>query len=818
MKQFSRFKIGILIAFVLIASNLVAQGIKYQGLVVDEKTKEPLAFVNIISSSGRYGSTSDIDGKFAIVLPPGNDSLRFSYLGYETKFVATNQLKGPKTIFLTPKQFELAEFVVVPGPNLAHRIIKNVVNNRDQNNPQKLDSYSYTTYDKMVITIDSIPNESDSLLGENDSTDRLLQFFRKRDLFLMETAVEKKFLAPDKSHERVVATKVSGLKDPMMVYLVSQLQSTSFYDEIIHIANKNYINPISKGSLIKYYFNMEDTLLADNQDTVFTISFRPRPNTNFDGMKGLLHISTNRWAIVNVKAEPAKDEKGIAVQIQQKYELINGEQWFPVQLNTNIFFDVLSVSSGGKNARLIGIGKTYIKDIELNPELIKRAFSHIEVELDPNAAFQKEEQWKSYRTDSLSYRDRATYQFMDSVGKEAKFDQKLKELETVLTGKVSWGVLDLLLDRFVGYNSFEGFWIGAGMETNRRVSEKFKLSAYYAYSFKDKQSKFGTNLELLLYKPKEIKGHINYFADNIETGSVSFLEDKTSLLDPRAYREYFISRMNFTTASQAGISWRMFNYFKVFAGAKQEKVEAIGNYQFQRPDDSNPFTDFKTTEFGLSFRFAYKEKFFDNGRMQVSMGTKYPILWVNYTQGFRGLLDSDFDHQKIDIQLRKFFYTKYLGQTTIDLRSGFILGDLPLAKLYSGSGTYGLFSLWAPASFGTMRPNEFLSDRYVSVFFSHNFGTLLGKSEHFKPEFELLTNGGMGWLNHPEYHFNTSFKTMELGYFESGLMINNLVRLYLFNVGIGSMYRYGAYSFDQFSDNISVKLTLTMPLDLKIGE
>ena len=134
-----------------------------------------------------------------------------------------------------------------------------------------------------------------------------------KDLFLMETAVEKKFMAPDKSNERVIATKVSGLKDPMIVYLVSQIQSTSFYDEIIHITNKNYINPISKGSLNKYYFQMEDTLYSGQKDTIYTISYRPNKNTNFDGLQGVLHISTNKWAIVNVKAKAAKDVKGIAV-------------------------------------------------------------------------------------------------------------------------------------------------------------------------------------------------------------------------------------------------------------------------------------------------------------------------------------------------------------------------------------------------------------------------------------------------------------------------------------------------------------------------
>ena len=802
----------LVVFFLLLNATLSAQGLKYIGVVADQKSKEPLAFVNIISSNGIFGTTSDIDGKFSIVLPEIIDSIRFSYLGYETIFVSTRDLKGPKTVFLKARQFDLAEFIVVPGVNPAHRIVLNAVNNRMYNDPKKLNSYAYTTYDKMIITIDTSSLKQDSIQIENDTIGRLLSFFKNKDLFLMETAVEKKFMAPDKSNEKVIATKVSGLKDPMIAYLVSQIQSTSFYDDIIHIANRNYINPISKGSLSKYYFQMEDTLFSGKRDTIFTISFQPMLNTNFDGMKGILHISTNKWAIVNVKAQPAKEDQGIAVQIQQKYELVDGEHWFPVQLNTNITFDALQVSSGGQNSRLLGIGKTYIKDIELNPELVKKAFSHIEIELDPNAAYRKEEQWKAIRIDSLSIRDAKTYQFMDSVGREAKFDQKLKSIETLLSGKIGWGCVDLLLDRFVGYNSYEGFWLGAGFQTNKRFSENINFGGYLAYSFKDKQLKTAVDAGILLYKPKEIKAHFAYSADNIENGSVRFLYDESALFDPHAFRNYFVNSMNFTTQKEVGLSGRMFKYVQVFASAKMENTEVEQNYQFLKPTIIEPITDFKTSEIQLKIRFAYKEKYFDNGRMLLSMGTNYPLLWFNYTQGFTSFFDGDFAFKKFDLQIRESFYTKYLGESTIDFRSGVVLGDISAAKLYSGSGTYELITIWAPASFGAMRPSEFLSDRYVSLFFSHNFGSLLFKGKKFKPEFELITNIGFGWLEHPEYHQNIDFKTMEKGYYESGLMINNLVRLYLFDLGIGGVYRYGSYSYAYFKDNISFKITLTMPL------
>jgi hypothetical protein len=798
--------------------QLNAQGIKYLGIVQDEKTKEPLAFVNIISSDGHYGTTSDIDGKFKIVLPVSADSLRFSYLGYETSYVLTQDLKGPKTVYLKARNYDLAEYEVFPGINPAHRIILNAVKNRDLNNPQKLKSYSYTTYDKMVVTIDSVSIKSDTAIVLADSSKDIRNFFKKKDLFIMETSVEKKFLAPDKSNERIIATKVSGLKDPMIIYLVSQIQSTSFYDEIIQIANKNYINPISKGSLKKYYFQLEDTIYSGQNDTVFTISYRPLLNSLFDGMQGVINISTNKWAIANVIAKPAKDDKGISVHIQQKYELIDGKQWFPVQLNTNIIFDVLKVSTGSQQTRLVGVGKTYISNIELNPEITKKAFSHIEIELDPNAGKRNESQWLNYRVDSISARDLATYHFMDSIGQEAELDKRLNELETALTGKISWGKFDLLLDKFTGYNSFEGFWFGMGIQSNKRFSEKITFGVYYGYSLKDKQSKLGLNTSVLLYKPNEIKAHFGYIADNEAAGNVEFYKDTQSALDPRSFQNFLVNNMNFTVRKEAGISGRIFKYFNIYGGFRTEKVEFSDHYIFQKPENSPISNDFRSSELKFQLRYAYNEKYFDNGRLLISLGTNYPVFWLTVTQGLNSVLGGDFNFTKLDFQISKSFYTKYLGETNLKLRTGIVFGDVPYSKLYLQNGTFGSFTVYAPESFGTMHFNEFLSDSYIALFLSHNFGSLLFKGEKFKPEFELISNLAFGKLKHPEYHQNIAFKTMEKGYFESGIMVNNILRLKVFNVGFGALYRYGPYHFEQLKNNMAYKFTITFPFKSNLGK
>lgn len=149
--------------------------------------------------------------------------------------------------------------------------------------------------------------------------------------------VRRKYLKPGNDNEVLTASRVSGFGDPMLTLLMSQIQSFSFYKTLITISDKNYVNPISPGSTDKYFFLLEDTIY-DNSDTVFVISYRPKRNTHFDALKGLLYIHTAGWALQCVTAEPNKSEQGISVRIKQNYARPDSIHWFPLQLHTDILF------------------------------------------------------------------------------------------------------------------------------------------------------------------------------------------------------------------------------------------------------------------------------------------------------------------------------------------------------------------------------------------------------------------------------------------------------------------------------------------------
>jgi hypothetical protein len=845
----NRFFFPLILFFVLAGLNLKAQQVyTVSGKVVDAETREPLAFVNIIQTGTRTGVSTDIDGKFTLQSSRPIDAIYLTYVGYFPLQYSIPYGKNDKLIItLQKKTFDLNEVVILPTINPAHRIIDSVLANRYQNDPEKLKTFSYTSYEKTIFTakLDTIlevkqdstgawqrdtiatniydtsfmqPDTSmmaisDTTISDSSMTE-LKDFFSKQDIAIMETVVERKFMAPDRNYENVKANRISGFQDPIFVFLVSQIQTTSFYREFFKILDKSYINPISNGSINKYIFLLEDTLYTERLDTVFIISYRPRPNTNFDGLEGLLYVNSNKWAIQNAIARPAREE-GLSIKIQQMYEYINEEQWFPVQLNTDIIMSGMQIVSGNSRARLVGIGKSYIRDIVINPELVRREFATLGVDVDPASHEKPESFWNAYRIDTLSGRDQRTYAFLDSIGREANFDKIANSFEALMNGKIPYKFIDIDLDRIIKYNDYQGFYLGLGLHTNDKLSRIFKVGGYWGYGFGDKSDKYGGDVSVLVNRRHEVTWGAQYYYDLMETGGVRFFDDRENFLTGENWRNFLIQKMNPTQNLSTTLGFRLLRDFKFGLGFKVITKESSDGYSYvmARDDGTTVAQDeFRFTEFSAGFRFAFREEFIVTKRTRISLGTKYPVVWLEYTRGIDGFLDGEYDFNRIDAKVEKSFFTKYLGKTSLVFKGGLVDRAIPATDLFNGNGSYRFFTIFAPYSFATMRMNEFLSDRYMALYFTHNFGKLLKRWEKFQPEFLITTNATFGWLNYDENHLNINYKTLEKGYYESGFLINNLLNLRIYSLGLGAYYRWGPYSYPLFKDNIALKVSITFPL------
>lgn len=830
MKIISKYLLFFALPFLIFAGSIYAQNNLVKGIVIDDETKEPLAFVNIVYNEKNNAAQTNIDGAFLLPSISKIFFLKFTYVGYEPVMIGLDEIKSGKPITVKMKKsiVNLNEVTVFPGENPAHRIIKKVIENRDKNNPEKMLSFTYTSYNKMFFTfniddlkktdsiikiVDSVNVKSDTLkkLNADSSYIKAKKFLDSQHLFLMESVSDRKFIYPDKNKEKVIASKVSGLKNPSFVMLATQMQSFSFYKELIMIYDKMYLNPISTGSSRKYFFLIEDTTFTEQGDTVFVISYRPLKGKNFNGLKGVLNINSNTYAIQTVKAEPYDPDPSLSVKIQQKYEYIDNKQWFPVQLNTDLIFNNIVGMAGKNKLKMMGIGKSYLRNISLNPDLNKKDFSNIEIEMGDDAGKTTDEFWLKYRVDSLTAKDIKTYHVIDSIGKKENLDLKMKFMISLARGYIPWHFLNFDISQILKYNEYEGFRFGIGLMTNEKITKWLSVGGFFAASTTDKAMKYGGKLELNINQKHEMKLKCAYSFDVYESDGYTFLEDR-NITGSDMFRDFMIAKMDSVEKKELSFSFRTLQYFKLNFSLSQNHKIITDDFRYgvssTRTDLINEF-DF--TEAGVNLKFAYNEKFLVFPQGKFSLGTNYPIVWANVTKGFEWL-EGRYDYLKIEAKVSKTFLTKTFGKTNIQIAGGLADGNIPYSSFYNGHGSYMDFSVEAANSFATMRMNEFIADRFASFYFKHDFGSLLFKTRKFKPEIAIVNNIGFAdFTNHSNY-FDIPVKTFNKGYFEGGLIINNIIHQMFIGYGTGIFYRYGPYAFPKPEDNFAFKLSVVFML------
>ena len=788
---------------------------KVQGSVVDAVTKEKLAFVNIvINETGTLGTTTDIDGNFSISSKERINVLTFSFVGYEKKQIAVNDEKNV-FVKLKPQNIQLSEIVIDGSNNPANRIIDSVYKYRDSNNPESLDSYYYKMYDNMGFTMDT------SWMNVYDEIGNQL---KNNDLLAMETVSEQYFLKPNKSMKNVLANKFSGSKSPVFIYLLESIQGVGFYDDLINIDTKKYVNPISKNSTNKYIFVLESAMMDEKNDSIFVISFRPYKNTNFNALKGTVTINSDKWAVQNIKASPAKQASTYNIEIQQLYEKVNDEFWFPKQLNTviatynreklqnelkakaNDTVSYISVSlKGESNIPLLGIGKSYITDIEINKDIDKNIFD-ADFTINENAA-NADDIIKSYRYERLSdERLEATYKFVDSIFNDANIniDKISSSLTSILANEIPIGCVNLKFNDIMDYNIGNGYMLGLGLKTNNKISRTFSVGGYGNYWFKAKEANYGGNIDFKILKSKDMKMSLSYSHKFERLGDYGFKENK-SVFNSENYKYLYVISTSLNNSLRFDYSTYLNKYLKGFIGFEVADKTVSKQWSIDNTQQTS-----RLSNIDFKLRIAFGEKFIKSKDGISVEGNANPVIWLSYQKNLKDVFESPYDFDKVEFLFRGRNDTRYLGETTLTLQLGYINGVAPVTELFNLYGTNaGKFEVYCTESFNTMRPDEFFCDKFGALYLSHNFRNLLMNFKKFHPEIIVVTNIALG--NHAETQKLRNSETQKL-YCESGIVVDNIINTGINKLGFGIFYHYGPYSYNQIKDNFVFKICLGIGL------
>lgn len=800
----------------IILNNLAIYGQQVVGIVYDSKSKEPVPFATISIKNTTQGVVADADGRFTLKAPSMIAELVITAIGYKKITIIANTATE---ILLPPSNSELTE-VVVYNKNPANKIIVEAIAHKDKNDPEKLQSYKCQIYQKTNISA-----LNDSL---NESS-KLGQRLKNSDLYINESVIERNFAKPNLIKEIVVGSKTSGSNGTLFASLSPVFQQFGFYKDYIRFESSivrdqfNMVSPLVNGTLDRYKFYMLDTLVQ-NSDTTYVIEFEPKPKANFSGLKGMLHIHAGTYALQYVQAEPA-DRNILHFKLEQYYTKVKDkEMYFPDELMIEWYFNDFKI---GKQKVVYKV-TSYISKVQIDPPIPSSFFDENALIIKQNAPYQTEEFWKTNRVDSLTVRDKSTYEYHQRLSLRKKIRQNavLNGVEWYNAGivplgkKIDWVAMD-----FLDANIYEGFRPTLNLATNENFNKYFRIDGKLGYGTNDKALKSEARIKFFPEQKYKSKVSLSYRQDISEPGNVQYFVWNNVQIPYEVLRTFMISRADSLRQYKFEYTLRPFKNTSVSFSLVDEFRKPTYDYVYMHPmyeRSAIPMYNFHNQEFNIGVRYAYGERFSQFGRGSVTTGVPSPSILFNYISGQLMFKEGKSFYQKLNAKIEYQIKSPKLGETFLNLSAGKVWGNVPYPFLFNGRGSKlegGGNTIWVGNHFNTMGLYEFTSNTYSNLFITHNFGKLLAKpkAQWIQPDVSVFQGLAYGSIENKEHHKMIDFGTLEKVYRETGLMVDNILRLKMakiarLGIGAGVFYRWGPYKLPANKDNITTRLVWNVTL------
>ncbi|RKS01374.1 DUF5686 and carboxypeptidase-like regulatory domain-containing protein [Flavobacterium sp. 102] len=823
----------LLIFFSFFTLSLQAQ-FQVNGVVKDAENKKPLPFANITTGNGT-ATITDVDGKFHLDLTSQPEALTISYVGYASQTISLFEKKTYFNIRLSPKTDELKE-VVLSRENPANSIIKKVIRQKEANNPEKkLNTFQYKTYNKLLVTAnpDSISGKIDTVFVNAATKDKIAKIdsaaykfkkiIDKQHLFLTEKVSLFQFKKPILK-ETIIATKMAGFKEPIYELLGFGLQSASIYDDKYELFETKYKSPISNKAEKEYRYKILDTIAISNR-IVVVVYFKNK--ISHKGLEGLLYIDKENFAIAKavMRIRGVLDITGI-----HEFDYLAKENlWFPNKKNFKIIKGKSKEPTAILNGRIEFAAEddesnskknasdfTYLSsemqiyELQINNDLKIRK-SNIAIDVKPNANNREETFWSENRKDSLDIRSERTYVVLDSVVTKEKIEKKIKFGRKIINGYVPFGPFDFDLRYLLSYNNYEGFRLGIGGVTNEQFSRRFRLEGYSAYGLKDEDTKYhlGGAIRVGNFSNSWIGGT---FTDDVrEIASTNFAIDK------RVFKLYDPRPINISTFYNHQ-TWRAFIETKIIPKTEsiwqitQSDITPLFDYTFIYEDKI--YRRFTMTSAMVSIQWNPFSDYMQTPNGKIEFEKRYPKFTFQFTKSLSNFFNNDFEFSKIDARID--YEKKYLNgqKSAVLVQAGYVFGSIPLTHLYNTSpnnltkdNLLQRITISGKNSFETMYFNEFFSSEFVMLQFKHGFKRV-ELFKKVKPSLVLVTRMAWGNMKNPEDHIGIEYKTLNEGFFESGIELNQIYK----GFGLTGFYRYGPNQLQRFEDNIAIKVSFVLDL------
>jgi hypothetical protein len=508
------------------------------GSVVNKETGEPMPYVNIIFNDRAIGITSDFDGKYSIETKNPGDSLIATFIGFEKEIIIVEKGKFQIINFeMIPHEFELQPVVIVAGENPAEILLKKIIENKPNNNPDKFDAYEYEAYNKIQVDISNVSTKMkewkifrsfEFIFDYVDTSSVNGKTYLP--VFLSETLSNLYFRKnPRSSLEKIQATKMSGIdNESISKFLGDKFQNTNVYDNYILLFEKNFISPIADFGLNYYRYYLIDSAYHDNK-WCYKVMFKPRRKQTLT-FTGNYWVHDTTFAIKDIELKIADDANINYINdffISKTYNLIEDKYWLLVK--DYAIGDFNLIENNDKVVGFFGRKTTTYSNYLINqqrPDFFYK--SPVSIVIDKNDSKRPDVFWLKNRHEELTPDERTIYFMVDTLKTLPRFKTYIDILQMIAMGYYEKGLFEYgPYASLFSYNEIEGVRFRIGGRTSNDFSTKVRFSGHLAYGLKDEKFKYGlSGLYMIDKNPRKALG-INYIKDlqQLGTSQNAFRED-----------------------------------------------------------------------------------------------------------------------------------------------------------------------------------------------------------------------------------------------------------------------------------------------------
>jgi hypothetical protein len=791
------------VVVLLMTAQLLLAQTKVSGVVVD-KTNQPIPFATIVFKKTNIGVVANEDGRFYIESPQKQTILVVSSTGFsEREIILEDAISYNFKVKLNEAE-SLNEVVVFTGKtskknNPALDILRKIWERKRKNGLYQFDQYQMEKYEKVEFDMNTI----DSAFMKNKVFKGMEFVFQHVDtskvtgktylpIFINESLSDVYGDNRQKKvKEKLKANKTSGFEGNQQIlsFLKDLYSDYSIYNNHLTFFDKSFTSPLSRTGIDVYNYVLRDSAYIDNKKC-YNILFYPRRKNELT-FKGDFWVNDTTFAIkkINMAVTKSANINWIKdIYIEQEFEVMNDSVFL---LTRDYMMSDFALNKKEDSKGIYGKRTTLYRDHEFN-KVKPLAFYKEEVNFIDNEVYQKsDEYWHENRFEKLNKDEAGVYKMLDTLQTVKKFKQMYNLVSILGSGYVEFKNFDYgPIFSSLGFNEVEGVRIRVGGRTYFGPNDPWRIQAFTAYGTDDHKFKYGLSGKWMVDKKNRI---IISGGNRRDIEQIGASLTTTNDVMGRSYA----SSALFTTGSNGKLTNINLSNIAV-------EIEPVKNLIFQlgishrtlvsaSPTFSLDYytnasrttiqSEVKQSEANIQIEYMPNRKTIGFGVERDVVDNPYSRFFINYSHGFKGVLNSDFKYEKLQLYYKQPIIIGPLGRTNITMEFGKTFGTIPLGLMSVIPGNQTYFTI--ENTFSNLNFYEFISDQYATLKWDHNFNGRIFARIPFMRKLnwrEIVgIRGVYGSISNANRAINASglaYNAPENGYWEYSAGIGNIFKVF----------------------------------------